>query len=930
MHAKSIFLFAIILTFVFVGISSAAVYWDNDAGNQKWEDPLNWSGDAGPTTLPAINNISDGIAWPIIGTGVLADEPSKLWIGNNVGTSGELLIDGGDLICDQFLHIGYSGKGILRMTSGTITTKQYDVEIAGSKDNNEGLLEMEGGTINSRRFFSVAELPNSIAVLNMSGGTINVEQYDFGKSSGSTPMLGHTTVNMSGGVINPTRDFFAGRGGTFIMEMTGGSITVGQAFRIGDTDTTTALVKLNGGTIEAENLVINANAVMAKLDIGGGTLKLRGDKVGAVLGYVNQGMILGYGGRGGMFVDIVDGDTLVTSSAPDYTIAYRPTPGHGESNVPLGEITLGWSLGDYAARHDVYFGEDYNEVNDADISTAGIYKGRQDANSFSVTVAEFGKTYYWRIDEVGGAGTDVWKGNVWNFTASEYLLIDDMESYGDANTPGQPGSRMWYTWKDGEGWIIPLPGRTGNGTGSVIEPSTETVHAGTQSITFYYDNDGANVYGSSGKKYYSQIDADTADLAVGRDWTVGNPKALSLWFYSFPNNDINEQMWVKLQDASNRSAVATYPNASDVNNAEWQQWNIDLQEFIGVDLAHVQTISIGFGSTGAVSPGGSGVVQFDDIQLHPSRCVPEYVATDFTGDCITDFEDLAVVGRDWLKAGGTVMAAVPNDNNLQVYYKFDDKYGATVEDSSGNGHVGALNTSLNWLPAGGHDGSPCLNLDGEAFVSVPKEAFANVHDQITISLWVNGDATHELADRQFAFHACSNPVSGSSGRGHILALNIPMANGTTVQWEAGWNPDNSGYDTLIWENVPPEYFRGSWSHYACVKNAAEGVMRLYRNGLLVAETQGDYLPITNIGQFLIGNFNYAIPAVTLGNEYYGKVDEFRIYNYALPQTEIVSLAKQASVFQEVLSLADLHDDEVVNFVDFAVLADSWLEEQLWP
>ena len=27
---------------------------------------------------------------------------------------------------------------------------------------------------------------------------------------------------------------------------------------------------------------------------------------------------------------------------------------------------------------------------------------------------------------------------------------------------------------------------------------------------------------------------------------------------------------------------------------------------------------------------------------------------------------------------------------------------------------------------------------------------------------------------------------------------------------------------------------------------------------------------------------------------------------------------------------DLHDDEKINFKDFAVLADTWLDEQLWP
>jgi len=36
-------------------------------------------------------------------------------------------------------------------------------------------------------------------------------------------------------------------------------------------------------------------------------------------------------------------------------------------------------------------------------------------------------------------------------------------------------------------------------------------------------------------------------------------------------------------------------------------------------------------------------------------------------------------------------------------------------------------------------------------------------------------------------------------------------------------------------------------------------------------------------------------------------------------------------YTSVLSIpADLRQDNVINFKDFAVLADSWLEEKLWP
>ncbi|MCP4610899.1 MAG: hypothetical protein GY845_19505, partial [Planctomycetes bacterium] len=51
------------------------------------------------------------------------------------------------------------------------------------------------------------------------------------------------------------------------------------------------------------------------------------------------------------------------------------------------------------------------------------------------------------------------------------------------------------------------------------------------------------------------------------------------------------------------------------------QWDIDLQAFAdqGVNLANVNTISLGFGDKNNPQAGGSGMVFFDDIRLYPSE-----------------------------------------------------------------------------------------------------------------------------------------------------------------------------------------------------------------------------------------------------------------------------------------------------------------------
>jgi len=76
-----------------------------------------------------------------------------------------------------------------------------------------------------------------------------------------------------------------------------------------------------------------------------------------------------------------------------------------------------------------------------------------------------------------------------------------------------------------------------------------------------------------------------------------------------------------------------------------------------------------------------------------------------------------------------------------------------------------------------------------------------------------------------------------------------------------------------------------------------------------------------------------------GRYWDGLIDDVRIYDYALSQSEIAYLASAGSTGGEVYiplsSPAELYKTEpqgsrVINFMDFAVLVKMWLEEQLWP
>ncbi len=200
--------------------------------------------------------------------------------------------------------------------------------------------------------------------------------------------------------------------------------------------------------------------------------------------------------------------------------------------------------------------------------------------------------------------------DIWRLLEADYITVDDFESYGDANDPGPPpasGSRIWYTWRDGMGWINPYE-QPGNGTGSVVDVKLTQVHGGVQALNYQYDNSSA--------PYYSLAEAKVSELTsgVGRDWTEEGIAVLSLWFRGDASNAA-APMSVILNGSS-----VVYPDNPNVARVDsWTEWTIDLQAFTGVDLTDVNSIAICFGDKKNPQRGGSGMVIFDDIRLYGPR-----------------------------------------------------------------------------------------------------------------------------------------------------------------------------------------------------------------------------------------------------------------------------------------------------------------------
>jgi len=224
----------------------------------------------------------------------------------------------------------------------------------------------------------------------------------------------------------------------------------------------------------------------------------------------------------------VDDEVVDTFTISKYAPkASNPNPVDGTEDVALN-VVLSWSPGADADKHDVYFGTNPDDVNNADVTdTTGIYRGRQNANNYTLSEApNRGVTYYWRIDEVQADGKTVHKGPVWSFTVGDYFMVDDFENYNALNS-------IWLSWKDGFGYTESAPGYHGNGSGSMVHTDSGIKHGDANSLKLDYNNAGTfkNAFDEVVPVYYSEV-ARTFDTP--QNWTREGVDKLSIWFKGWP------------------------------------------------------------------------------------------------------------------------------------------------------------------------------------------------------------------------------------------------------------------------------------------------------------------------------------------------------------------------------------------------------------
>ena len=357
------------------------------------------------------------------------------------------------------------------------------------------------------------------------------------------------------------------------------------------------------------------------------------------------------------------------------TRAGNPSPANGAISDVARAATLSWSPGEAAAQHAVYFGTDRDAVAKADASDAtGIYRGLQSAASYTLPQAlEWaGGPYYWRVDEHNNDGT-ITTGTLWSFSVTDYVLVDNFESYNDMHFE-EPGSNLVYlAWKDGFENPSANGATTGYLTGASLE--TTTVHSGRQSVPLIYDNSTAAL---------SEVERTFA----AQNWTDHGVLTLSLWFFGDGNN-VPGQLYIKL----NGVKVAYDGEPANLMQTTWHPWTIELAS-VGADLQSVTTLGVGIEGEGA-----KGTLLLDDIRLYP-------------------------------RARELITPVEPNAAGLVAYYRLDQD----ANDSSGSNNHGTLAGNPQWV-GGKMDGA--LQFDGtDDYVDCGGGPSLDITGKITIAAWI--------------------------------------------------------------------------------------------------------------------------------------------------------------------------------------------------
>jgi len=451
---------------------------------------------------------------------------------------------------------------------------------------------------------------------------------------------------------------------------------------------------------------------------------------------------------------VIKGDVWSFTTEPSAvpTQASNPSPADMAPGVSI-TADLSWTAGINTTSHDVYFGTDIDDVNDA-TTDSNEYMGNQDANSWYPGGLDYETIYYWRIDEVGPGGTTT--GLVWRFTTEAIPLPGQASNPSPADMAAEVSIDADLSWTAGSNATShdvyfgtdPTPDASefqGNQTDITFDLGTldyETTYywridevgpgGTTTGLVWRFTTEGPPVPGQASNPNPADIATDVNETTC-LSWTAGpNTTSHDVYFGTNPIPDVN--------DFQRNQTGTTFCPAGDLEYKTTYYWRID--------------------------------------EKNPYN---------------------TTTGEVW---SFTTRA----DPNLVGWWKFDETSGNIAYDSSGNENHGmlidGLGDGLVWVP-----GEGALNFDGSNNLSrvvIPASGMRTTAG--TVAIWANLAEPQERSGGRNGsgyFFGCDNGGNnkillymdssdtqldvkvGNRSDNNIITLNTETWYHIALTWEAG-------------------------------------------------------------------------------------------------------------------------------------------------
>ncbi len=316
--------------------------------------------------------------------------------------------------------------------------------------------------------------------------------------------------------------------------------------------------------------------------------------------------------------------------------------------------------------------------------------------------------------------------------------------------------------------------------------------------------------------------------AAPQDWTINGFNALKFFVHGSLSN-IAGQMYLVVTDSAGASTKLINANSAITTADAWTEWVLSLDEIkaAGVNTAAVSKLVIGVANL-AGQPKATGVLAIDDIRV--------------------GFKPLGLV----------------------AYYAFENN----LTDGSGNGHNGTLagdaNLPVKYVTGPAGFGQALLfdgGQSGHQFVELGTFNPSAATDQLSIALWAKWDGPSDYWQSLIA-----KRHSGAWDR-NIMMWYFELERNA---WDVRFYREGSGVATGKLLQV------GQWTHLAVTFDGTTA--RIYFDGALIDE-----------GSFSFGNdteapMHIGATSEAGGNPFNGALDEVRIYDSVLSQTDIAKLA----------------------------------------